>query len=114
MVVLKNRVEAETAADISAWDSPDLTSLGMGGLNISDGETCRLVLENNDGDYEIILVANDGGAMTCTRGAEETTAREWPAGSRVMLSLTAGALSDYVQQVFDERIAALDGNNTEY
>ena len=114
MIVLKNRVEAETTLDIGAQGAPSLESLGMGGLNIADGDSCRFVLENSDGDYEIVVVENEGGTLACTRGAEETTARAWPAGTRVMLALTAGALADYVQQVFAEQLAALDGNNTGY
>ena len=37
-----------------------------------------------------------------------------PAGTKFIHTLTAGALADYVQQVFAEQLAALDGNDIEY
>lgn len=93
-----------------------------------------LVLENDAGDFEIVHVQShvtDSGDMsaqdfTVARGCEGTTARAWPAGTRVMLALTAKAVeemqlhaaedfSDMATKTWvQDYIASLDGNNIGY
>jgi hypothetical protein len=62
--------------------------------------------------YEIIMIQAGGAQFSAVRGAEDTTARAWPAGTFVYMSLTAGVLSIIVQSIeqFDTRLRALEAN----
>lgn len=67
-------------------------------VGLGAGDTYRLTLAevNVDGAevaWEIVTAsANAGGLLTVTRGEEGTSARDWPAGTRIAQRLTAGSM----------------------
>lgn len=90
--VLTAALPADTAQGtvISLKDSGTLKTA----LQQSNGD-CHLTLQK-DNDIEIIIVSlnSDGNIAVYVRGRENTTARAWPAGTKIYCSATAGFLSD--------------------
>lgn len=80
----------EQGTVISLKDSDTLKTA----LQQSDS-TCHLTLQK-DSAVEIIIVSlnNDGNIAVYMRGRENTTAKAWPAGTKIYCSATAGFLSD--------------------
>ena len=127
--MFSNRAEGVLVSDITAEaDEFEITNGESfpAARYISDEQykyfSAVLVEASDDSVYEVVHVREhqesliDGGAFVgdVLRGQEGTTARAWPAGTKFIHTLTAGALADYVQQVFAEQLAALDGNDIEY
>lgn len=80
-------------------------------LDLPDG-TFRLCISNAARtQLEVLDAAVTGGAATLTRGLEGTTAQEWPEGSSVYASVTAGTLQSISVAIADllQRVAALEG-----
>lgn len=82
-------------------------------LDLPDGEY-RLVIADGLGAQaaarEIVGAVVAGGAATLTRGMEGTTDQDWPMGSVIYSSVTAGFLVQLQQQIADllARVAALE------
>lgn len=64
-------------------------------LGLEGGVQYTLTLSDSTGSaHEIISVTGEaGGGYSVTRGREGTADREWPAGSRIYCSITAGQLA---------------------
>lgn len=81
-------------------------------LDLPDG-SYRLTVERAAPDIapEIVGAVVVSGAATLTRALEGTTAREWPAGSEVLCSITAESLAGLFSTLADlaQRVAALEG-----
>lgn len=64
-------------------------------LDLPDG-SYRLCISDASGDlFEVVDAAVVSGTATLTRGLEGTTAQEWPAGSSIYCSVTAGILAGF-------------------
>lgn len=62
-------------------------------LDLPDG-SYRLCISDASGDmFEVVDAVAVSGAATFTRGLEGTAAQEWPAGSSIYCSVTAGMLA---------------------
>ena len=138
----RNRVESVLEMSVSATNTtlkvPEADGLKFPAASSDDFLPMQpwfpLVLDNEAGDFEIVHVnahATDMGSMsaqdfTVSRGREGTTARAWPAGTRVMLALTAKAVEEmqlHAAEDFSDMatktwvqgyITSLDGNNIGY
>jgi len=59
----------------------------------------HLTLADVDGNFEIVrLISRVGDTLTVERGVEGTVPRNWAAGSRVELRLTAAMLDNFLQK----------------
>lgn len=77
-------------------------------INSGAGEFMVLTLEDASGLSEIVkCVGRSGNTFNLDggRGWEGTSARTWPAGSRMELRLTAGVINEFIQRNND----TLDG-----
>lgn len=92
-------VNLELAADSVALALPD----GSYRLTLSDS----LAMPTR---WEVVGAVVDAGTAALTRGLEGTDAQEWPEGSVIYCSITAGSLVDIFARVADleSRVAALE------
>lgn len=98
--VFSNRASTTLAAPITSTDTNIPLAVGTGQLfpSPASGEVFNVTIIDVDGNHEIVqCTARVGDALTVTRGVENTTARNFDAGSRVELRLTAGVLATFLQ-----------------
>jgi hypothetical protein len=97
--IYANEVTAQTAAAIGATDTTVTLSSGQGAMfpqDMAAGSYAPGVIYNTAGAQEIVEInAVNGDVLTITRGAEDTTAQAWPAGSVVDQRITAGGLNTH-------------------
>ncbi|MGF6211757.1 hypothetical protein [Comamonas sp. 4034] len=69
--------------------------------DFSSGRLLQRATITNDaipGEYEIVAILTaDGVNFTVERGKEGTSARDWPAGSKLQARITAGQLKNFLQ-----------------
>ena len=68
-----------------------ITVANAAGLSLAAGEVYRMTIQNADASlYELVdVIAISGTTLTITRAQEGTTAQVWPAGSLVLIGVTA-------------------------
>ncbi len=92
---------------------------GLERLALSSGVTYDLTitsaLAKPDGsDFEVIRVTGMAEGYSVERGREGTVEREWPAGSLILCSLTAGAWNALLYRLgtLQARLEALEGHGS--
>ncbi|MDO6385580.1 hypothetical protein [Uliginosibacterium sp. 31-12] len=101
-IKLENNAWGVLSASIIATDTsiPYLRTSGAAFPDLGSGEWFFALLQDSDGNREIIKVTAVSPTVLAgiSRGQEGTTARSWPAGSRVSLSITHQTLRDAAEQ----------------
>lgn len=95
--------EAISMADTELFVRPeDISRFPVLGAS----ETFRVILWDGVNTPEIcdVTVVDLDGTFTVTRGAEDTTAREWPANTQVRHAITAGTY-EYLQGIVEGLVA---------
>lgn len=98
-IVLANNAATLLAADITSISSTLTVTPGEGALfpSISPGDYFYCTLLDTDGNMEIVKVTGRAtDVFTVTRAQESTTAKDFNAGSRVELRITAQSVLDTV------------------
>lgn len=107
---------------VNNWSAPAVLAMGATSLPVAlpDG-TYLLTLSDNltaATRWEIVQAVVVSGAATLTRAREGTTDQDWPAGSVMYISVTAGFLEGLQQAIAAQqvqindllgRVAALEG-----
>ena len=160
--VLRNRYIAHLAESITAASATfrmstqdeyerihkpqngDYVSLAGGALHVNEAFDKRIfdwvpvVFDDDEGNYEVMHIVHEAdGNFYAQRGMEGTTARDWPAGTRIMVAYTKEAHEEFgevlnlllttiigrlnaceakvtpeaIQAVVQAELAALDGTN---
>lgn len=90
----KNNHQTTLTAEITAT-ATNMTVANATGMSLGAGEVYRMTIQNADASlFELVdVTAINGAALTITRAQESTMAQVWPAGSLVLISVTAVQLS---------------------
>ena len=86
----------ETKLTVQATDAAtSITVANAAGLSLAVGEVYRMTIQNADASlYELVdVTAISGTTLTITRAQESTTAQGWPAGSLVLIGVTAAQMA---------------------
>ena len=85
-----NNYETKLTAQATAAET-SITVANAAGLSLAAGEVYRMTIQNADASlYELVdVIAISGTTLTITRAQEGTTAQVWPAGSLVLIGVTA-------------------------
>jgi len=91
--LFSNGVDTTLAATLTIGGTSATLADGSG-LSEPNGGDFELVTLIAAGNFEIVrMTARAANVITITRAQEGTTAREWPTGTRVVTSVTAGSIS---------------------
>ena len=96
-VVLQNDTSSTLRVGVAAGDTTLVVASGQGSRfpTLGVGDYFYATLEDTAGNKEIVEVtARTDDTLTATRGAESTTAREFPAGSTIEMRVTAASVID--------------------
>jgi len=96
-VVLQNDTASTLRVGVAAGDTTLVVASGQGSRfpTLGVGDYFYATLEDTAGNKEIVEVtARTGDTLTATRGAESTTAREFPAGATIEMRVTAASVID--------------------
>lgn len=96
-VVLQNDTASTLRVGVAAGDTTLVVASGQGSRfpTLGVGDYFYATLEDTAGNKEIVEVtARTDDTLTATRGAESTTAREFPAGSTIEMRVTAASVID--------------------
>lgn len=100
--IYSNGASALIVANVSPTDTVIQVENGLGGAfpNPSVGETSRLVIERQDGLFEVVLLTSKtADLLTVTRAQEGTTALSYTAQqARIEPRVTKGMLENFVQK----------------
>lgn len=108
-IKLANNATSALTAAISAADTTMTVADGSVFPALSAGEWFPATLVDASGNIEIVkITARSGGTLTATRAQEGTTAKNFGAGSRIDLRMTAGALSAQINDAIALEATARD------
>jgi microcystin-dependent protein len=115
-----NNASSLLAASISDADLTIQVANGFGALFPNPGadEFFLVVLENDQGDYEVVKITSRTSDLLTVpvggRGQEGTSAQAWTNGqARVELRLTRGTMEVFIQRAGDEMTGDLNMNENE-
>ncbi len=113
--IYSNGASALIVANVSTTDTVIQVENGLGGAfpNPSVGETSRLVIERQDGLFEVVLLTSKtADLLTVTRAQEGTTALAYTAQqARIEARVTKGLLENFLQKTGGTMTGALNMNN---
>ena len=94
---------------INNWQRPIVLPIDAvsAAIELPDG-TFRLTVTDSLSSptrWEVLTATVASGVASLARGAESTSAQEWPDGSAIYCAITAGVLGDFTQEL----ASALDG-----
>lgn len=96
-IILQNDTASTLRVGVAAGDTTLVVASGQGSRfpTLGVGDYFYATLEGTAGDKEIVqITARSGDSLTAVRGAESTTAREFPAGSTIEMRVTAASVID--------------------
>lgn len=113
-ILFTNNASSTLANTLSVGATTAVLATGGGALFPSPGasDSFLCTLEDTSGNTEVVsCTSRTGDSLTIVRAQENTTAREFAAGSRVEIRVTAGVLNSLLQtSVFNTRsVIAGDG-----
>lgn len=111
MIILKNNAQSVLAVPVSEEQTLLNLSLGDGAIfpDLSLGDHFRCALKDSAGNLEFVKVTQRSGDMlTVERGQEGSVARNWQAGTRIQLRMTAKTWEEMASYHM-QRVSDADG-----